>query len=73
MGHVQSVMARNLRPGPDRVPAVVVERLGPLTYLVIITSLSHVISCVYTTKLCHVLIRFVCQFYLAIGLCYLSC
>ena len=30
----QSVMARNLRPGPDWVPAVVVERLGPLTYLV---------------------------------------
>ena len=30
----QSVMARNLRPGADWVPAVVVERLGPLTYLV---------------------------------------
>ena len=30
----QSVMAKNLRPGPDWVPAVVVERLGPLTYLV---------------------------------------
>ena len=27
-------MARNLRPGPDWVPAVVVERLGPLSYLV---------------------------------------
>ena len=27
-------MARNLRPGADWVPAVVVERLGPLTYLV---------------------------------------
>ena len=27
----QSVMAKNLRPGPD---LVVVERLGPLTYLV---------------------------------------
>ena len=30
----QSVMARNVRPGPDWVPAVVIERLGPLTYLV---------------------------------------
>ena len=30
----ESVMAKNLRPGPDWVPAVVVERLGPLTYLV---------------------------------------
>ena len=30
----QSVMARNMRPGPDWVPAVVIERLGPLTYLV---------------------------------------
>ena len=30
----QTVMARNLRPGPDRVPTVVVERLGSLTYLV---------------------------------------
>ena len=30
----QTVMARNLRPGPDWVPTVVVERLGPLTYLV---------------------------------------
>ena len=30
----QTVMARNLRPGPEWVPAVVVERLGPLTYLV---------------------------------------
>lgn len=27
-------MARNLRPGTEWVPAVVVERLGPLTYLV---------------------------------------
>ena len=27
-------MARNMRPGPDWVPAVVIERLGPLTYLV---------------------------------------
>ena len=27
-------MARNMRPGPDLVPAVVIERLGPLTYLV---------------------------------------
>ena len=27
-------MARNLRPGADWVPAVVVERLGPLSYLV---------------------------------------
>jgi hypothetical protein len=26
--------SRNLRPGPDWIPAVVVERLGPLTYLV---------------------------------------
>ena len=30
----QSVMARNMRPGSDWVPAVVIERLGPLTYLV---------------------------------------
>ena len=30
----QSVVARNMRPGPDWVPAVVKERLGPLTYLV---------------------------------------
>ena len=30
----QPVMARNMRPGPDWVPAVVIERLGPLTYLV---------------------------------------
>ena len=30
----QTVMARNLRPGPDWVPTVVVERLGLLTYLV---------------------------------------
>ena len=30
----QSVMARNMRPGPDWVPVVVIERLGPLTYLV---------------------------------------
>ena len=27
-------MAHNMRPGPDWVPAVVIERLGPLTYLV---------------------------------------
>ena len=27
-------MARNLRPGPDWIPAVVVERLGPLSYLI---------------------------------------
>ena len=30
----QEVMAKNLRPGPDWVPAVVVEKLGPLSYLV---------------------------------------
>ena len=30
----QSVMARNLRPGPDWVPAIIVERLGPVSYLV---------------------------------------
>ena len=30
----QSVMACNMHPGPDWVPAVVIERLGPLTYLV---------------------------------------
>ena len=30
----QLVMAHNMRPGPDWVPAVVIERLGPLTYLV---------------------------------------
>ena len=27
-------MARNLRPGPDWIPAVVTEILGPVTYLV---------------------------------------
>jgi len=30
----EQVMARNLRPGPDWVPGVIVERLGPVTYLV---------------------------------------
>ena len=30
----QTVMAKNLRPGPNWIPAVVVERLGPLSYLV---------------------------------------
>ena len=30
----QLVMARNIHSGPDWVPAVVIERLGPLTYLV---------------------------------------
>ena len=30
----QSVMARNLRPGPDWVSGVIVERLGPLSYLI---------------------------------------
>lgn len=30
----QSVMVRNLRPGPAWVPGVIVERLGPLSYLV---------------------------------------
>lgn len=30
----QTVMARNLRPGPDWVPAVIVERTGPLSYIV---------------------------------------
>jgi len=30
----QSVMVRNLRPGPDWVPGVIVERLGPLSYLI---------------------------------------
>ena len=28
----QTVLARNLRPGPDWVPATVVEKLGPVTY-----------------------------------------
>ena len=27
-------MACNMHPGPDWVPAVVIERLGPITYLV---------------------------------------
>ena len=27
-------MAKNLRPGPKWIPAVIVERLGPLSYLV---------------------------------------
>ena len=30
----QQVMARNLRPGAAWLPAIVVEQLGPLTYLV---------------------------------------
>ena len=30
----QRVMAKNLRPGPDWIPAIIVERLGPLPYLV---------------------------------------
>ena len=30
----QSVMVRNFRPGQDWVPAIVVERLGPVSYLV---------------------------------------
>lgn len=30
----QTVMAQNLRPGPKWVPGVVVERVGPLSYLV---------------------------------------
>ena len=28
----QRVMAKNLRPGPDWIPAIIVERLGPLSY-----------------------------------------
>ena len=31
---IVAIMAKNLRPEPDWVPAVVVEHLGPLTYLV---------------------------------------
>jgi len=34
----QSVMAKNLRPGPDWIPAVIVERLGPLSFLVEMTD-----------------------------------
>ena len=34
----QNVMSRNLRNGPDWVPGVIVERLGPLTYLVQVSS-----------------------------------
>ena len=30
----QSVMVRNLRPGPGWIPGVIVERLGPVSYLV---------------------------------------
>ena len=30
----QPVMARNLRPGPDWIARIIVERLGPLSYLV---------------------------------------
>ena len=30
----QSVMAKNPRPGPNWIPVVIVERLGPLSYLV---------------------------------------
>jgi len=34
----QNVMARNLREGPRWVPGVVIERLGPLTYLIQVES-----------------------------------
>eukprot|EP00731_Ephydatia_muelleri_P034546 Em0065g7a len=34
----QNGMSRNLRNGPDWVPGVIVERLGPLTYLVQVSS-----------------------------------
>ena len=30
----QSVMARNLQPGPNWIPGVVVERAGPLSYVI---------------------------------------
>ena len=30
----QQVMAKNMRPGPTWLPAVIIEKLGPLTYLV---------------------------------------
>ena len=35
-------MARNMHPGPDWVPAVVIERLGPLTYLV--ETIDHLLQ-----------------------------
>ena len=34
----QNVSARNFRPGPMWTAGVIVERLGPLTYLVQVTS-----------------------------------
>ena len=30
----QSVMARNLRPGPNWIPGVIIERAGPLSYVI---------------------------------------
>ncbi len=30
----QAVMAKNFRPGPAWIPAIIVERLGPLSYLI---------------------------------------
>ena len=30
----QSVMARNLRPGPNWIPGVIIERAGPLSYMI---------------------------------------
>ena len=30
----QSVMARNLRPGPKWIPGIIVQRLGPLSFLI---------------------------------------
>ena len=34
----QSVMAKNFRSGPDWVPGVIVQQLGPLTYLVDVSN-----------------------------------
>lgn len=30
----QSMMAKNLRPGPNLIPGVIVERAGPLLYMI---------------------------------------
>lgn len=45
----QSVKARNMRLGPDWVSAIVVERLGPVSYLVETSDhlLRHLRSFVY--------------------------
>ena len=59
----QNVMAKNLRPGAAWVPGVVVERVGPLTYLVqvddgnatLITCVNGVVHCKRQQSVPHIL------------------